>query len=227
MSTESGVPDFRSAGGIWTKYDPDEFAYPRFVSNTESRKKYWRWSAEFYPSLVKAQPNAGHLALAELERTKRLSCLITQNIDDLHRRAGSQRIIELHGNAMRVGCLQCGKEWPRAEVQVWLEQGNDDPRCDACGGITKPRTISFGQAMPERETEEAFREARACETMIAAGSSLVVYPAAALVPVAQESGADIILVNLDPTPFDDLASVVIHGKTGEILARIVRELDRA
>lgn len=224
LSTESGIPDFRSPGGMWTRYDPDEFAYPRFVSSAEARRRYWRWSAEFYPHMAAAKPNDGHVALAELERAGRLCCVVTQNIDDLHHRAGSRRVIELHGNATRVGCLACGKEWPRAEVQGWLEAGLEEPRCDGCGGILKPRTISFGQAMPERETEAAFAEARACDVLLAVGSSLVVHPAAALVPVAQESGASVILVNLEETPFDAIASVVIRAKAGEALRRIAAEV---
>jgi len=224
LSTESGIPDFRSPGGIWSRYDPDEFAYPRFVSSVDARRSYWRWSAEFYPCLLAAHPNAGHVALADLERAGRLCCLVTQNIDDLHRRAGSTRVIELHGNATRVGCLGCGKEWPRAEVQGWLEAGVAEPRCDACGGIVKPRTVSFGQAMPERETEAAFAEARACDVLLVVGSSLVVHPAATLVPVAHESGASVILVNLEETPFDAIASVVIRAKAGEALRRIAAKV---
>jgi len=224
ISTESGISDFRSPGGIWSKYDPEEFSYPRFVQSAESRKRYWRWSVEFYPQLAAAQPNPGHVALATLERAGLLACVVTQNVDDLHRRAGSRRVIELHGNATRVGCLSCDKEWPRGEIQRWLENGVDEPRCDACGGILKPRTVSFGQAMPERETEEAFAEARACEVLLAVGSSLVVYPAAAMVPVAHEAGASVILVNREPTPFDDIARIVIHGASGETLHHIARAL---
>jgi NAD-dependent deacetylase len=222
MSTESGIPDFRSPGGIWSRYDPDEFSYPRFVSSPEARRSYWRWSREFYPVLTAARPNAGHLALAALEEAGRLACVVTQNVDGLHARAGSRRVLELHGNATRVGCLSCDKEFSRAEVQEWLDGGTDEPRCDACRGILKPRTISFGQAMPERVTEEAFAEARACDVLLAVGSSLVVYPAASLVPVAHRAGASVVLVNLEPTPFDPLARVVIRGKAGDALSRIAR-----
>ena len=222
VSTESGIPDFRSPGtGVWTKYDPEEFAYGRFVSNAESRRKYWRWATEFYPHIQGAAPNPCHLALAELERRGRLRCVITQNIDGLHARAGSQDVIELHGTATRVGCLECGKDWPRAEIHAWLVAGNPDPRCDACGGILKPRTISFGQAMPPDETRRAFAEARGCDLMIVAGSSLVVYPAADLVPTAHAAGAKLVLVNLAPTPFDDLADVVLRAKAGAALAAVL------
>ena len=225
MSTESGIPDFRSPGGIWTKYDPEEFSYQNFISKEANRKKYWRWSREFYPTVRDAKPNAGHLALAELESRGLLHSVITQNIDDLHRRAGNRDIIELHGNGTRVGCLMCGKQWSRAEFQSRLEAGDDDPRCDNCNGLTKPRTISFGQSMPEPETTRAFEEATRCDLLITVGSSLVVFPAATLVPTAKESGARLILINLEPTPYDAIADVVIHAKAGESLSAIVSAID--
>jgi NAD-dependent deacetylase len=225
ISTESGVPDFRSPTGVWSRYDPDEFSYQRFVSSSGSRRNYWRWGMEFYPLLKEAQPNAAHLALAELERRQKLRCVITQNIDGLHQRAGSKEIIELHGTAMSVSCLGCGKEWPREEVHRWMvEDGIEDPECDACGGLLKPKTISFGQAMPEAETRRAFAEAAGCDLFLAVGSSLVVFPAAALVPTACETGAGLILINLEPTGFDHLADVAISGKAGEILPEIVAAL---
>jgi NAD-dependent deacetylase len=222
VSTESGIPDFRSPGGVWSKYDPEEFAFPRFVSSAEARRKYWAFGLEMYPHMVKAQPNPGHLALAELEKRGKLRCVITQNIDDLHRRAGSQEVIELHGNATRVGCLSCGESWPREEIHTRLQAGEWDPRC-GCGGILKPRTISFGQSMPPEETGRAFAEARACDVMLVLGSSLVVYPAADLVPEAVEAGARVILINLQPTPYDDLVSVVLRGKVGEVLPKLLAE----
>ncbi len=224
ISTESGVPDFRSSGGVWSRYDPDEFSYPRFVSNPTARRKYWRWGMEFYPAVRDARPNGGHLALAELERRGKLRCLITQNVDGLHQRAGSREVVELHGNALTVGCLSCPKQWPREEVHRWLHDGVEDPRCDACGGLLKPRTISFGQTMPEAETRRAFGEAAAADLFLAVGSSLVVFPAAALVPAAREAGASLILVNLTPTGYDGLADVVIAGKAGDVLPRIVAAL---
>src|SRR5262249_34033562 len=135
ISTESGIPDFRGPSGVWSQYDPEEFSYQNFVSSETARRKYWRWGLEFYPYLRDAVPNAGHLALAELERRGHLTCLVTQNVDDLHRRAGSRAIVELHGNAAAVGCLTCERTWPREEVHARLEAGNLDPRCDECGGL--------------------------------------------------------------------------------------------
>ena len=222
VSTESGIPDFRSPGGVWTKYDPEEFSFPNFVKSAESRRKYWRWGLEFYPHLVNAKPNPGHDALAELERRGKLRCVITQNVDDLHRRAGSQAVIELHGNATTVACLTCGKSWPRDEIHARLTAGDEDPHCE-CGGLLKPRTISFGQPMPPAATRRAFAEARACDVMLVLGSSLVVYPAADLVPEAVEAGAKVVLINLQPTPYDEMAAVVLRGKVGEVLPKLLAE----
>jgi NAD-dependent deacetylase len=221
ISTESGLPDFRSPTGIWSRYDPNEFSFQRFLSNPESRRAYWRWGAEFYPLLRATEPNEGHRALAELERRGRLKSLVTQNIDGLHQRAGSQSVIELHGSALTVACLDCGKEWPRAEVHRWLtELGVDDPACDDCRGILKPTTISFGQAMPEAETRRAFQLALECDLMLAIGTSLAVFPAAALVPAAKEAGAKVVIVNRGPTEMDGLADLQLDGAAGEILPLI-------
>ena len=225
ISTESGLPDFRSPTGIWSRYDPNEFSYQRFLSNPDSRRAYWRWGAEFYPLLREARPNPGHLALAELERRDQLQALVTQNIDGLHQRAGSREVIELHGNALTVACLECGKEWPRAEVHRWIvELGVDDPACDACRGILKPKTISFGQAMPEAETKRAFQLAMECDLLFAIGTSLAVYPAAGLVPAAKEAGARVVIVNRGPTELDAFADLRLDGAAGEVLPQIVAEV---
>jgi len=224
ISTESGIPDFRSPTGVWSRYDPQEFSYPRLVASAEARRNYWRWGKEFYPQIRDAQPNGGHRALAELERRRKLRCVITQNVDGLHQRAGSADVIELHGNAMTVGCLGCAKEWPREEVHNWLLGGVDDPACDSCGGILKPKTVAFGQEMPEAETRRAFAEAAACDLLLAIGSSLAVFPAAAVVPAAKQAGARLILINLTRTDFDSLADVTIAGRAGELLPRIVAAL---
>jgi NAD-dependent deacetylase len=226
ISTESGIPDFRSPGGTWARYDPEEFSYQRFLTRSESRKKYWAFGREVWPAMRDAQPNEGHKALAALERSGRLRCVITQNIDALHQRAGSRDVIELHGTATRVGCLSCDKDQPRDEVHARLLAGlydDGEPRC-ACGGLLKPRTISFGQPMPEKETRRAFDEARRCDLLLTVGSSLVVFPAADLVPTARANGAKIILINLSPTPFDDIADVVIRGKAGQSLASLAAAL---
>jgi NAD-dependent deacetylase len=171
---------------------------------------------------VAAKPNPGHVALAELERRGKLRCVVTQNIDGLHQQAGSEDVIELHGNATTVGCLSCANVWPREEIHARLTAGEDDPRC-GCGGLLKPRTISFGQAMPARELARAFEEVRASDAMLVLGSSLVVYPAADLVPEAVEAGVRVILVNLQPTPYDEMVEVVLRGKVGEVLPKLLAE----
>ncbi len=220
ISTESGIPDFRSPGGIWSRYDPEEFSYQNFIARAEARRKYWQWGLELYPALVAARPNPAHFALADLERRGRIQAVVTQNIDDLHRRAGSRDVIELHGTALRVGCLRCRAEWPREDIHARLLAGDLDPRCDRCGGILKPRTISFGEPMPAAETRRAFALAESCDVFLVVGSSLVVHPAASLVPAAAASGAHVIIVNRDPTPYDDLADEVLRGSAGAILPRI-------
>jgi NAD-dependent deacetylase len=226
VSTESGIPDFRSPGGVWQKYNPEDFYYQKFISSEESREKYWCMSREFYEPLKNAQPNAAHHAVAELEKMGRLDCVITQNIDNLHQRAGSspQKVIELHGTAVSVSCLSCRKKYPREEVQAWLLRGVKVPRCDACGGILKPDTVSFGQSMPVKETEEAFHRARNCDLFIVIGSSLVVQPAASIPLEAKESGAKLVIINREPTYHDSYADLVIHGSAGEVMSQVLRGL---
>jgi NAD-dependent deacetylase len=226
VSTESGIPDFRSPGGVWQKYNPEDFYYQKFISSEESREKYWQMSREFYEPLKNAQPNAAHQAVAELEKMGKLDCVITQNIDNLHQRAGSspQKVIELHGTAVSVSCLSCRKKYPREEIQSWLLRGVKAPRCDACGGILKPDTVSFGQSMPVKETEEAFHRARNCDLFIVIGSSLVVQPAATVPLEAKESGAKLVIINRDPTYHDSYADVVIHGSAGEVMSQVLKYL---
>jgi NAD-dependent deacetylase len=226
VSTESGIPDFRSPGGVWQKYNPEDFYYQKFISSEESREKYWQMSREFYEPLKNARPNAAHEAVAELERMGKLDCVITQNIDNLHQRAGSspQKVIELHGTAVSVSCLSCRKKYTREEIQSWLLREVKVPRCDACGGILKPDTVSFGQSMPVRETEEAFHRARNCDLFIVIGSSLVVQPAASVPLEAKEAGAKLVIINREPTYHDSYADVVIHGSAGEVMSKVLEYL---
>lgn len=223
ISTESGIPDFRSPGGIWSKYDPSEFTYQNFVSNPEHRVRYWKMGLEIHAVLVAARPNAAHDAVFELERMGRLRSLITQNIDGLHQRAGTSpdRVIEIHGTALTVACLSCGDRMPREAVHARLRSGESDPPCNLCGGILKPATISFGQAMPERETQQAFAHAESCDLFVVIGSSLVVHPAAYLPVRAVESGAKLLIVNLEPTPCDRMATVLLRGKAGSAMTALL------
>lgn len=223
ISTESGIPDFRSPGGIWSKYDPSEFTYQNFVSNPEHRVRYWTMGLEIHAVLAGARPNAAHHAVAELERMGKLRALVTQNIDGLHQRAGSsaQRVIEIHGTALWVSCLSCGDRMPREDVHARLHAGESDPACNHCGGILKPATISFGQAMPERETREAFAHAERSDLFMVIGSSLVVHPAAYLPVRAIESGAKLVIVNLEPTPCDRMATALLRGKAGDAMTAVI------
>ena len=223
ISTESGIADFRSPGGIWSKFDPDELTYPKFLSSEASRQKYWEFSKSLWPIVAGAEPNRGHTAIVEFYHLGKLDCVITQNIDGLHQKSGipGEKVIELHGTLIRVNCLACGREYPREEIQRRLESGEKAPRCDGCGGIMKPATISFGQPMPERETREAERRAADCDLFLVAGSSLLVYPAAQIPLIAKEGGARLVIINLTPTPHDRYADSVINEKTGEALSQIV------
>ena len=227
ISTESGIPDFRSPGGIWTKYDPSEFTYDNFVSNRAHRERYWKMSLDIHPVLAAAKPNAAHHAVAELERRGKLLALITQNIDGLHQDAGcsADKVIEIHGTGRFVVCLACGDRTTREEIQERVAGGEIPPECRKCeGGVLKPATVSFGQAMPERETNAAFEHAQSSDVFLVIGSSLVVYPAAWLPVRARESGAKLVIVNLEPTPCDELAEVVLHGRAGEVMTAILAEM---
>ena len=226
VSTESGVSDFRSPGGIWDRFDPSELNYQNFLASEANREKYWDFYKQLWPTMVEAEPNRGHYAIAELHHLGKLDCVITQNIDSLHQKSGipEEKVIELHGTMQWVNCLECGKKYPREQIQSRLESGEKVPRCDTCGGITKPATISFGQAMPERETREAEARAAACDLLLVAGSSLAVYPAAQMPLIAKDSGAKLVIINLTPTPHDRYADIVINEKTGETLSQIVERV---
>jgi len=224
FSTESGVPDFRSPGGVWDKFDPSELNLPNFLRSEEVREKYWRMHKMMWETIRDAQPNAGHHAVNELYEMGKLDCVVTQNTDGLHQKAGvpNEMVLEIHGTMQWVDCLDCRKRYPRAYAHDKMLAGEAIPRCDDCSGILKPATVAFGQAMPERETREAEARSADCDLFLAAGSSLVVYPAAQMPVIAKRSGARLVILNLTPTPHDGHADVVIGEKTGETLARIVK-----
>ena len=171
---------------MWDRFDAGEMAYANFMS-VEGRRRYWRFARAVYPVIRDAQPGAAHHAIAELYRLHRLDCCITQNVDDLHRRAGlpAEAVIELHGNAARVRCLDCAAVYTRDEVHAWIAAGDDVPLCRLCGGIVKPTTVLFGEPMPARVLAEAERRARAADLFVVVGSSLSVYPAAYIPPARQ------------------------------------------
>jgi NAD-dependent deacetylase len=228
LSTESGIPDFRSPGGVWDRYNPEDFYFQNFLASEASREKYWEMATEMYDPIKKAQPNLAHLAIAEMERLAKLDCVITQNIDGLHFKAGNseEKVIQLHGTATYVTCLSCKKRYDRDEIQERLKKGVKAPKCDDCGGPLKPATISFGQSMPERETEEAYHRSSLSDLFIVIGSSLVVQPAASMPLVAKRNGAKLVIINRDPTPYDDMADIVIHGQAGPVMDSILKEVKK-
>ncbi|HLE80566.1 MAG TPA: NAD-dependent deacylase [Dehalococcoidia bacterium] len=221
VSTESGIPDFRSPGGIWDRFDPEDFTYDKFLTSPEARKRFWQLFRD--KTFLGARPNAAHRAIAELESLSKLDCVITQNIDNLHQEAGNSpdKVIELHGTMKYCKCLDCGKRFTREEIEGQLDLGIETPRCDECNGLVKSATISFGEAMPVRETAEAQRRSAECDLFIAIGSSLVVYPAAYMPLHALQAGAKLIIINLDDTHLDGQADVVIRAKAGDAMSRIL------
>jgi len=226
ISTESGIPDFRSPGGVWEKWDPNEFHIDRFLSSPESRRRYWQRTTDFFEGMRHAQPNAGHLALVELERMGKLRALITQNVDGLHQIAGShpERVIELHGTARRVHCLDCGHDHPREVFQTWVTPEGQAPDCDQCGGLMKPATISFGQSLREDTLQKAAEATMEADLFLVVGSSLVVYPAAGFPAMAARQGIPLAIINIQETPHDALARVVLHTGAGETLQPVVEHL---
>lgn len=219
ISTESGIADFRSPGGIWDRYRI--VTYQEFLASREARQEYWRMKNELIQEFGGAAPNVAHRALAELERRGRLQCVITQNIDGLHQDAGSTNVIEIHGTNRFAVCVACGKRRPIGEVQELLEQTSFDPRCEVCGGLVKPATISFGQSMPEQEMREAYTYARHCDLMLMIGSSLQVEPAASIPREAHHAGAKLIFINRTETPYDHFASVLFQESAGQVLGDIL------
>ena len=218
VSAESGIATFRGEGALWTRYDPVKVSsIDSFLSDPAS---YWRVSKERGSVALAARPNPGHTALAGMEKAGRLVAVITQNTDGLHQASGSRRVIELHGSGRTVQCLECGRSEPRAEVQKRLDV-EMPPRCRSCGGtFLKPTVVLFGEPMPPSAVTEAFDLAHHADVMLVVGSSLVVYPAAEIPLEAVRSGARMVVVNAEPTPFDRFAEVVIQGRSGEVLPQI-------
>jgi NAD-dependent deacetylase len=218
ISTESGIPDFRSPGGLWTQMAPIDFQ--DFVSSAAMRKEAWRRRFAMEDMFAGARPNAGHLAIAALVARGRVSHVITQNIDDLHRLSGisSERIIELHGNTRYARCLDCGARAELEPIRRNFEAQGEAPDCSGCGGLLKTATISFGQSMPEAEMARAERAARACDLFLVLGSSLVVYPAAGFPLMARRGGARLAIVNREPTDLDDEAELVVRSGIGPMLS---------
>jgi NAD-dependent deacetylase len=225
MSTESGIPDFRSPGvGIWEKIDPMKFAHIGSYTKGFDLKEIMKLTQGMDISkLTHAEPNEGHKALAELEKMGKLSLIITQNVDMLHQKAGSKNVTEVHGSIQTSSCMRCKRKMEMEEfLKRVIEQQKIPPICD-CGGIIKPDVVFFGEALPQDALKTSLAYAQKCELMLVCGSSLVVYPVAELPQLAKRSGANLVIINLEKTPYDGTADVVIHRKVGESLPRIVEE----
>jgi NAD-dependent deacetylase len=221
ISTESGIPDFRSPGGIWTRMAPIDF--DNFLASEEARRETWRRRFALEEIFRTAMPNRGHRAVAELVCRGKAAAVITQNIDGLHQAAGiaGDRVIELHGNTTYATCLDCAIRYEIGPLRAAFELDGMAPSCDGCGGFIKTATISFGQAMPVAAMRRAESETLAADLFIVAGSSLVVYPAAGFPELAKRNGAALVIVNREPTGLDRLADLVLHREIGETLGAAV------
>jgi len=225
ISTESGIPDFRSPGGIWSRFDPEDFTIDKFLSSPETRRKQWRILLEG-GLFSDAEPNRAHRAVAEMEKIGKLTCVITQNIDNLHQKAGNspEKVYELHGNMRWLRCMDCDKRYPLEEMVEKYRAQYDVPECERCHGILKPDVIFFGELLPQVTLKNATFNATRCDLIIVIGSSLVVYPAASIPMYAKGAGAKLVIINNTPTSFDIEADVVIHHTAGEAMEMIMEEV---
>ena len=220
ISVESGIPHFRGEGGLWTKFDPYKVAH--IDTFRQDPAQYWTYSLNH--RRTDAEPNPAHHALVELERCGHLRAVVTQNTDGLHQKAGSRRVVELHGSSHAVVCLDCERRFPRDDIDR-LNRDHCPPSCPACGGgFLKPTVVLFGEALPTDALQEAQALAMAADVVLIVGSSLQVYPAAGIPRLALEHGAELAIVNAEPTPFDERAAVAIHGKAGEVLPQILSRM---
>ncbi|MCP3940977.1 MAG: sigma factor regulator FecR [Desulfobacteraceae bacterium] len=225
ISTESGIPDYRSQGGIWDKFQP--IFFDNFMSKKKARIQYWEQRLDMEKGLKHAKPNKGHKSIARLYEMGFLTSVITQNIDGLHQASGipSDKIIELHGNTRRVRCMSCKRLISWEETMVMIKAGARAPECN-CGGYYKPDTISFGQAMPEKETRKAAVLSAKSDVFIVVGSTLLVQPAALMPEYARNAGAFLVIINLSSTPYDCLSHVLIRDKAGKILEKITQGVEK-
>ncbi len=226
ISTESGIPDYRSQGGIWDKFRPVYF--DEFMSAREAREEYWRRWKELYEDITRAEPNAGHIAISRLDQMGLLEALITQNVDGLHQEAGlaDKKVIELHGNTRRIRCMSCRSITATEEIQRRLNSGDTAPECE-CGGYLKPDTISFGQAMPVDAVEKATALSHTSDFFLLVGSTLLVQPAAHMPVYAKQNNAFLAIVNLSDTPCDNMCDALIRDKVGTVLQKIVQEVENS
>jgi NAD-dependent deacetylase len=222
ISTECGIPDFRSPGGIWTKYQPIPF--DEFLASQEARNESWRRRFAMAEQLGAARPGRGHRALASLYRAGKVPAVVTQNIDNLHQDSGiaAEHVVELHGNTTYAVCLDCARRYELEWVRARMAAANGcAPDCPSCGGYVKTATISFGQAMPDAAMQRAQELALSCDLFLAIGSSLVVWPAAGFPLLAKRNGARLVIVNREPTEFDDIADLVVHDDIGMVFEPLI------
>jgi NAD-dependent deacetylase len=224
ISTESGIPDFRSPGGIWTKMMPVQFQ--DYIADPEARRVSWERRFEMEETWNEVKPNAGHLAVAELMRRGHVHAVITQNIDNLHQAGGvpDEQVIELHGNTRHAKCLTCGARVEIADIRLHFDTHGEAPDCKFCGGIVKTATISFGQAMPEDEMARAEEASLSADLFLVAGSSLAVYPAASFPLIAKRAGARLVILNREETQQDPYADLVLHREIGPTLTAALKAL---
>ncbi len=222
ISTESGIPDFRSPGGVWTKTTP--IMFQDFIADENIRRRAWTRTFSNTAGWVGAKPNAGHYAVARLISCGKATAVITQNVDNLHVESGipEHQVIELHGNASYAKCLDCGKRHELDELKAIFLVRDEVPYCHECGGIVKTATISFGQQMPFEPMERAFAETKECDLFLVLGSSLVVTPACDFPVIAKQHGASLAIVNRDPTPLDRIADLVLHDEIGPSLSDVMK-----
>jgi NAD-dependent deacetylase len=218
MSTESGIPDFRSPGGVWATNQPVYF--DEYMASSEARYEYWRQKSIAHQDFADSQPNCGHKLLAAWEQIGMVQGVITQNIDGLHQLAGSSLVLELHGTARQVACLECGARGPADQAVAEFLVMDEVPSCPECDGITKHATISFGQQLDDEVLRQADQLVQRADLLLVMGSSLVVQPAASLPAIAARSGARVVIINRDATDQDGIADAVIHGEIGETLEAI-------
>lgn len=218
VSTESGIPDYRSPQGVWANNRQVQFH--EYLSSAEARNEYWRQKCISHVEFHAAQPNATHRILSAWENSGLLRAVVTQNIDGLHQLAGSRRVLELHGTAREVSCLSCFHRWDAAPWVEAFRASGSAPQCPDCGGHLKHATISFGQSLPEQVLEESIQLAQDCDVMLSLGSSLVVHPAAGIPELARRSGARLVIINRDPTPLDKLADAVLRTGLGDTMQQL-------
>jgi NAD-dependent deacetylase len=221
ISTDSGIPDFRGPQGVWTRLDPSEFTYQRYLADPEHRRRRWQMALD--SPIRDAAPNPAHVAVVDLWKAGKMAGCVTQNIDGLHQAAGlpDQEVVEVHGTARRVACLGCSAGWPTEEVLERVRAGEDDPVCPHCGGILKTATISFGQMMPEAAMARAYDLAGRADAVLSVGSTLSVYPAAFIPLEAVGRGVPLVIVNRGPTEHDHTASMKVDGSAGQALPHLV------